>query len=122
MDLINETRKYVENIELVYCDTDSLGYKVTMTPEGKGKDHDFLFSKTIFSKYLDRSNFDVLTKDNGKQHGSLGLLKSEVGDAVVHEAIFLSPKCYSLKSYPRTCADGTKNLYKDHQSAVINRL
>ena len=89
---------------MVYSDTDSLCFYVTL--KVKGWTLDDLLSKTFFRLYLDRSNFKVLDKRLDEyEPGSFGLYKSELSDSIVEECVFISPKCYSIKSYPRKKPD-----------------
>ena len=99
--LIMQSREVIDSIELCYCDTDSLGYKIQMNEQrGKGRTQEWLCNNTFLKNYLDRSNFKHSDdKTGGLEPGALGLLKSEVGDSIVHQAIFLSPKCYSIESH-----------------------
>ena len=101
-DLIKFTREYIYSIELCYQDTDSLGYYIVFTEKGKYMTHEFLFSKTILYKYLDKSNFTSLSKkDSICEPGDLGYLKSEIKDDIPTDIICLTPKCYSIISYER---------------------
>ena len=100
-EIIEKSREYIQDVTLVYCDTDSLGYKFTMTEKGKGTDHEFLYKETFLRHYLDRSNFQVLSKDGPNEAGGLGFLKSEVADDIIKEIICLSPKCYSIETKQR---------------------
>ena len=101
LDLIKFSRQYIYSITLSYCDTDSLGLYVVYTEKGKDMTHDFLFTKTILSKYIDRSNFKVLSKESVCEPCDLGYLKSEIADNIVEECIFLTPKVYSILSHER---------------------
>merc|ERR1739842_99637 len=102
MDLIKFSRKYIYSIELCYQDTDSLAYEIVFTEDGKYMTHEFLFSKTILKKYLDKSNFSSLSKeDSACEAGDLGYLKSEIKDQIPIDVICLTPKCYSIISYER---------------------
>ena len=106
MELIMKSREHIESVNMIYTDTDSLGLEIVM--KTKGWTHEDLFTKSFLSQHLDRSNFKVLDKNRaGRRGGSFGLLKSEIADDIVHEAIFLSPKCYSIKSIPRESSGGT---------------
>ena len=95
-----KSREHIESVNLIYTDTDSLGYEINMNT--RGFTHEDLFSKTFLSHHLDRSNFKVLDKTKGANPpGGLGLLKSEIGDSIPLQCICLSPKCYSIKTVPR---------------------
>ena len=100
-DLIKNSREYIQDINMVYTDTDSQALEIIYTEQGKYMTHDFLYNNTFLSKYLDRSNFKKLSTDSFCQPSEIGFIKSEVGDNIVHEMICLSPKCYSLLSYER---------------------
>ena len=101
LEIIIRSREYIHSIYLVYADTDSLGYEIVFTEKAKNMTHDELFRKTFFCKYLDRSNFKVLSKESYCEAGEMGYIKSEVSDNIVHEVIALTPKCYSILSYER---------------------
>ena len=102
MKLIHFSRKYIKSVSLCYADTDSLTYMIRMSV--KNLDFAFLVTELFLSAYLDRSNFKVLPTLlhlNLYKAGALGLYKSELSDDIVVEAIFLTPKCYSIKTIPR---------------------
>ena len=100
-DIIIQSRKIFKACYLQYADTDSLLYIFILTDEAKYMTHDEIFRKTFLNKYLDRSNFTVLSTESQCEAGELGYLKSEVGDNVILETICLSPKCYSIMSIRR---------------------
>ena len=99
--IIKLSRLYIYSCQAIYMDTDSICYYIIHTEASKGKDHEFLFRNTFLSKYLDRSNFKVLSRTSYCEPGDLGFLKSEVSDSPIHEAIFLTPKCYSILAFDR---------------------
>ena len=100
-ELIIQSREYIDYIYLVYTDTDSLLYFIALTEKGRLKSYDWLLKNTFFHKYLDRSNFEVLSKDSICDPCQLGYLKSEVKDQILVEIIALAPKCYSIESRSR---------------------
>ena len=68
--------------------------------------HEFLYSKTILHKYIDKSNFNSLSREDSVcEPGDLGYLKSEIKDNIPTDIICLTPKVYSIMSTER----GTNN-------------
>ena len=115
-EIIEESRKYIRDVQMVYCDTDSQGLKITMTEQGKGKDHEFLYTNTFLRHYLDRSNFNTLTKEGPNPAGGIGFLKSEVGDDFIKEVICLAPKCYSIEIEQREQSNSEPKI--THKQAI----
>ena len=111
MEFIVFSRKYIESMELVYQDTDSLGYRIVYTELGKQMTHEFLYRYTILAKYLDKSNFRFLSKKNTAcPAGELGYLKSEIADDIPLEIICLTPKCYSILSKNRATGEFSRKF------------
>ena len=104
-DLIMASREYIQSIKMLYADTDSQMLHITYTEKAKYMTQDFLYKNTFLSKYLDRSNFKYLSKESYCKPGEIGYIKSELSDDIIHEAICLSPKCYSVLSYERETND-----------------
>ena len=100
-DIINNSRKYIDHISIIYCDTDSILYYIFYTDLARNMTHDELFKNTFLNKYLDRSNFKILSTQSYCSPMDLGFLKSEVQDNIIIEVIALSPKCYSIQSKER---------------------
>merc|ERR1712240_67665 len=100
-DLIIASREYIQSIKMFYADTDSQMLHITYTEKAKHMSQDFLYQNTFLRKYLDRSNFKSLSKESCCKPGEIGYIKSEHSDDIIHEAICLSPKCYSVLSYDR---------------------
>ena len=98
---IEINRRFLNKVTLLYCDTDS--YYLEIKANVKGLTADFIF-KHLFPKHLiDRSNFKVLDKYYANNvHGALGMFKSEVADNIITDAVFIAPKCYSVKTARRT--------------------
>ena len=101
-EAIEKSRELIQSIDLVYCDTDSLAYKITTTEKGKGLTHARLYAETIFNNYMDKSNFKTLSQKGKYVAGEMGKLKSEIGDNIVKEIICLSPKVYSIQCVEKT--------------------
>ena len=100
-EIIIESRKYIHSCHLIYTDTDSFLYFFVYTEEAKYMTHEQLYAKTFLSVYLDRSNFKQLSRQSYCSPGDHGFFKSEVNDAIIHELVALSPKCYSILSFER---------------------
>ncbi|XP_069957694.1 uncharacterized protein [Cherax quadricarinatus] len=85
-------KTYQDKIKLIYSDTDS----VIACLEGIKNLTDEI-GKEPLRKWIDTSNFPTdhpLYNDSRK--GSLGLLKSEVGDRLISEIVCIKPKMYSI--------------------------
>ena len=117
---IMKSREYIKSVDLVYCDTDSLAYEITMNEKCKGYSLDFIYTHLFPSRYMDRSNFVSLSKDGNYEAGDLGLLKSEISDNVVEEGIFLAPKVYSIMSHPIDL-DNTLSKKLDSSKTKVKR-
>ena len=98
--LIEISRHFLKNISCLYVDTDS--FYLYIESKIPGMTLDFIYKNLFFKKFLDRSNFKILSSESKVEAGSLGYFKSEIADDIAHEAIFVSPKCYSLKSIKRS--------------------
>ena len=99
--LIMASREFIQSIKMLYADTDSQMLHITYTKNAKNMSQDYLYKHTFLRKYLDRSNFKSLSKESVCQPGEIGYIKSELSDDIIHEAICLSPKCYSVLAYDR---------------------
>ena len=98
---IEISRRFLHKVTLLYCDTDS--YYLEIKAKTKGLTADFIFKHLFPNQLIDRSNFKILDKHyNNNEHGSLGYFKSEVGDDIISESVFIAPKCYSIESVKRT--------------------
>ena len=102
--IIEQSRKIIKSIIIIYMDTDSLLIFITLTEYAKDFTHEDLFKYTFLHKYLDRSNFNVLSTRSQCVPGQFGYLKSEVSDNVIVEVCALAPKLYSVRSLDRSCA------------------
>ena len=112
-DLIMKSREYIQSINMLYADTDSQMLHIIYTEKAKFMTQDFLYKNTFLRKYLDRSNFKHLSKESYCKPGEINYIKSELSDDIIHEAICLSPKCYSVLSYEReTNNENTKFAIK----------
>ena len=121
--IILQSRKYFRACYLIYCDTDSLLYFFVLTPEAKDMSHDEIFRNTFLNKYLDRSNFNVLSTESQCEPGELGYLKNEVADNIIYEVIALSPKCYSVQSIDRKTLEFTqKKAIKGCPPRIANKI
>ena len=94
IDLIYESRKLIKSITFVYGDTDSLCYRIVH--KVKGLSLNDIYTKTFFRKYLDRSNFEVLSKECEVSPGAPYRLKLETADSIPMSAIFMCCKVYSI--------------------------
>jgi len=101
LDLVRASRGFIQSIKMLYADTDSQMLHITYTESATEMSQDDLYKHTFLRKYLDRSNFKSLSKESSCQPGEIGYIKSELSDDVIHEAICLSPKCYSVLAYDR---------------------
>ena len=99
--IIEQSREIIEHIYLIYCDTDSVLYYLSLTEKAKNYTHEQVIQSTFLHKYLDRSNFSTLSRESICAPCELGYLKSEVSDNIILETIALSPKCYSIESRER---------------------
>merc|ERR1712240_192995 len=112
-NLIMASREHIQSIKMLYADTDSQMLHITYTENAKNMSQDFLYKNTFLRKYLDRSNFKSLSKESYWKPGKIGYIKSELSDDIIHEAICLSPKYYSVLSYDReTNQENTKFAIK----------
>ena len=64
-----------------------------------------MYTKTFFRKYLDRSNFVVLSKDCEVPAGAPYRLKLETRDTIPISAIFMCCKVYSIVLLKRSPLD-----------------
>merc|ERR1712243_522385 len=111
--IIEQSRKIIKSIIIIYMDTDSLLIFITLTEYAKDFTHEDLFKYTFLHKYLDRSNFNVLSTQSQCIPGQFGYLKSEVSDNVIIEVCALAPKLYSVRSLDRSCNEfSTKTAVK----------
>jgi len=101
LELVTASREFIQSIKMLYADTDSQMLHITYTKNATNMTQDYLYNHTFLSKYLDRSNFKSLSKESSCQPGEIGYIKSELSDDIIHEAICLSPKCYSVLAYDR---------------------
>merc|ERR1711954_418025 len=101
LDLVRASRGFIQSIKMLYADTDSQMLHITYTESATEMSQDDLYKHTFLHKYLDRSNFKSLSKESSCQPGEIGYIKSELSDDVIHEAICLSPKYYSVLAYER---------------------
>ena len=104
-EIIKKSREIIKHIYLIYCDTDSVLYHITLTDKAQNYTHDRVIRNTFLHKYLDRSNFSTLPRESVCAPCELGYLKSEVSDNIILETIALSPKCYSIESRERLNAN-----------------
>ena len=94
-----------------------------LTPEAKDMTHDEIFRNTFLNKYLDRSNFNVLSTESQCEPGELGYLKNEVADNIIYEVIALSAKCYSVQSIDRKTREFTqKSAIKGCPPRLANKI
>ena len=101
-------RVYNENLQLLYCDTDSYLLEI--------KNHRLFekFDHPIMKELLDTSNFPPNHHLFSLQNkGRLGCLKSEIEDRVLKETICLSPKCYSTQLFDGTVKATAKGVARD---------
>ena len=99
--IIEQSRKIFSACFLIYCHTDSQLLFFVLTAEAKHMTHDQIIKHTFLNKYLDRSNFTVLSTESQCEQGQLGYLKNEVADNPILECVALSPKCYSVQTIDR---------------------
>ena len=99
--IIEQSREYIESMIVIYMDTDSVFLEICLTDKAKHFTHEQLIKNTFLHKYLDRSNFSILSTDSVCAPCELGYLKSETKDNIITEIVALAPKCYSIESRER---------------------
>ena len=102
-DIINQSRKYIQSIYLVYSDTDSMCYHVVFRERGLSLD--FVYKNTFINAVLDRSNFKVLSRECDFRGGEHGRMKLETSDNIPVEGFFISSKVYSIELQKRECSN-----------------
>merc|ERR1711999_27814 len=101
LKLVRASREFIQSIKMLYADTDSQMLHITYTKNAKNMGYDVVRELGFNVANLDRSNFKSLSKESSCQPGEIGYIKSELSDDIIHEAICLSPKCYSVLAYDR---------------------
>jgi len=122
--MVQKSRRYIKSIVMCYTDTDSLHYEVTMNHEGRLYTYNQVVSELIFSLNMDRSNFNVLGKNVAATFDDtrMDLFKSETGDDIVLECVYVSPKCYSIKIRKRGADTASEPVYKKAMKACPKSL
>ena len=84
----------LDNVKLLFTDTDSLAYELTTKNEEERVMH---YQNLINKGVLDTSTYSKENKLYNKDHNIIGVMKCEEGDNVITEFAGLRSKMYALK-------------------------